>query len=349
MSRTPTVVRAGTLAMAILVTTLASGAGMTDPLSAAYAEARYEDARTALGQLVADEPDRPELQLWGQRLTTDPDRALELAVSQVRDRELPLAQRIHAALDGSAIALSRGDVEIAWGLLGPLLDVAPELVPGAVYLQAGRVGRLAGDPQRAREMLASVLPSDPSFLAARELLGRIGLENGNNELALRYFESAERHGGEDENPELLAGRWYALRLLGRDIEARELADQLEAKHAMTLAAMEVREERRRETEELSALADTLDTEAPEQLTKARANQYSVQLAAFRDRSLALQFVQRWQIDLPALRIERIADNLGQPVYKVQTGHFVSRAQARSEATRILRRHGLECFVAGDAN
>lgn len=349
MSRTLTVVRAGTLAMAGLVTALASGTGTPDPLSAAYAEARYDDARTALGQLVADEPDRPELQLWGQRLTTDPDRALELAVSQVRDRELPLAQRINAALDGSAIAISRGDVEIAWGLLGPLLDVAPELVPGAVYLQAGRVGRLAGDQQRAREMLASVLPSDPCFLAARELLGRIGLENGDNELALRYFESAERRGGEGENPELLAGRWYALRLLGRDVEARELADRLDSKYGMTLAAMEVREERRRETEELTALADTLDTRAPEQLTKASGNQYSVQLAAFRDRSLALQFVQRWQIDLPALRIERIADNLGQPVYKVQIGHFVSRARARSEATRIASRHGLECFVAGDAN
>ena len=40
----------------------------------------------------------------------------------------------------------------------------------AVSLLAGQAMRLAGERQRAREMLASVRPEDPSFAAARELL-----------------------------------------------------------------------------------------------------------------------------------------------------------------------------------
>ena len=103
-----------------------------------------------------------------------------------------MSQRVQAALDGASIALARGDIETAWSLLQPPLDIAPEEMPGEVYLLAGRIQRRAGNRQQAREMLASVRPDDPAFLAARTLLGRLGLEARDNELALRYFESAMR-------------------------------------------------------------------------------------------------------------------------------------------------------------
>ena len=310
-----------------------------------FRQGRYLDARQVMstepggdGAPVAD-------RIWRQRLQTEPDRAYELALDQVRDRELPTSLRVQAALDGANIELARRRPEAAWQLLQPLLEVEVDNLPGDVYLLAGRTLRLAGDRQRAREMLASVRPEDPAFASARELLGRIGLESGDSDLALRYFESAERHVEGAARADLLAGRWQALRLLGRDVEARDAAARLLREHPGSLAAMEVSDQRREERDELAALADTLDTAAPEQLAPSTTDRYAVQLAAFRDRSLALQFVARWQPEIPDLRVVSQFDELDQPIYKVHTGSFVSRAMARSEVQRIEREHGIAGFVA----
>ncbi|MBD3221582.1 hypothetical protein GF314_10100 [bacterium] len=323
-------------------------ATLLDEVAARAAAADYEGARELLATAPSDLQDDPGHALWRQRLAAEPEAAVDLARTQVRDRELTLEHRVQAALDGGSIALARGEIETAWQLLSPLLDVAPDRVPGAMYLLAGQVQHQAGNRHEARQMLASVRPGDPAFLPARTLLGRIGLEAGDNELALRYFESAVRREQAEPGPELLAGAWRALRLLGRDVEARDVARQLLAEHPASLAALEVRELQRRENEEIAAVTDSLDTDAPEVLDEVDPGQYTVQLAAFRDRSLALQFVQRWQVELPDLTIARELDDLGQPLYKVQTGRFVSHAQARTEVARLEREHGLEAFVAGGA-
>ncbi len=323
-------------------------ASLLDEVAARAAAADYDGARELLANAPSDLQGEPAHALWRQRLTDEPERAIDLARSQVRDRDLPLGHRVHAALDGASIALASGEIETAWQLLSPLIDIAPDRVPGAMYLLAGQVQRQAGRRHEARQMLASVRPRDPAFVSARTLLGRIGLESGDNELALRYFESAVRGEQATPEPELLGGAWRALRLLGRDVEARDVARQLLAEHPASLAALEVRELQRREDEEIAAVTDSLDTDAPETLDEVDPGQYTVQLAAFRDRSLALQFVQRWQVELPDLTIARELDDLGQPLYKVQTGRFVSHAQARTEVARLERENGLESFVAGGA-
>ena len=311
-----------------------------------FRRGRYAEAREVLNAEPSGSQAPASDRIWRQRLQTDPDRAYELALDQIRDRELPTPIRIQAALDGTANELARQRPEAAWQLLQPLLALETEGLPGELYLLAGQTLRLAGDRQRAREMLASVRPEDPAFAAARELLGRIGLEDGDSELALRYFESAQRHLEGPARSDLLAGRWQALRRLGRDVEARDTAAQLLRDFPASLGAMEVTDQRRREQDELSAFADTLDTAAPEILPESTTARYAVQLAAFRDRSLALQFVARWQPEIHDLRVVRVIGELDQPVYKVQTGSYVSRPLARTEVSRLQREHGLEGFVTG---
>jgi cell division septation protein DedD len=311
-----------------------------------FAAGRYDDAREALAASEEDDPDRLH---WGRLLAGDPARAGELALAVVRDRDAPAARRIAAGLDGAALALARLEPADAWQALEPLLALPDGALPGEFYVLAGRTQQLAGNPQRAREMLASVGPADPAFAAARELLGRIGLQQRDRELALRYFESATRHVAPAARPDLLAGQWHALRLLGRDVEAREVAATLAREHPTSLATLEVREGQRRAQEELAALADTTDTAAPQALPGEETGRYSVQLAAFRDRALALQFVSRWRPEIPDLQVVAAADDLGQPLYRVQTGRFVSRAQAQRELDRLTRRHGLEGFVAGSVD
>jgi tetratricopeptide (TPR) repeat protein len=340
---------AALLTLLLLCTTVGVAAdGTLDDVVASLADARYDDARAALDAWSAREPDAPELQLWGQRLTTDADRALELATSQARDRNLPSHQRVAAVVDGASIALAADDLVAAWSLIEPLVSQTNAILPGEVYLLAGQTLNQAGEPQRAREMLASVRTDDPHFPTARSLLGRIGLEVGDTDLALNYFESALRRVEDHSQPDLVAGRWRALQLLGRRDEAARVYDDLVGRFPTSLAAMEVRGHQRRDDEELASAIDTLGTTAPEVLEPRSAASYAVQLAAFRDRALALQFVQRWQAELADLRIEREDDELGQPVYKVRTGRFVSDAQARTEVARLRREHNLEGFVAGGA-
>ncbi len=311
-----------------------------------FAAGRYEEAREALAQVSEDGAQRRQ---WGRLLTSDPERAYELALATVRDREAPRELRIRASLDAAALSLARPAPEAAWQALQPLMALPDQDLPGEFFLLAGRTQHLVDNAQRAREMLASVRPDDPAFAAARELLGRIGLQQGDRELALRYFESAGRHVADGARPDLLAGQWQALRLMGRDVEAREVAAALAREHPASLANLEIREHLRREQEEFTVLADTLDTRAPETLDQPGGTRYTIQLAAFRDRTLALQFVARWQPEIPDLRVVQGADDLGQLIYRVQTGDFVSPAQARSELNRLAGRHGLEGFVAGSVD
>lgn len=338
------------LAVLLLCTTVGVAAdGTLADVVASLADARYDDARTALEAWATREPDAPELQLWGQRLADDPERAIELATSQARDRGLPSPQRIAAVLDGASIALAADDLEVAWSLIEPLVTQTDVPLPGEAYLLAGLTLNQAGDAQRAREMLASVRTDDPHFATARSLLGRIGLEVGDTDLALNYFETALRRVDDQAQPDLAAGRWRALQLLGRRDQAARAYDELVDRYPTSLAAMEVRGRQRQDDEELASAIDTLGTVAPEVLEPRSAGSYAVQLAAFRDRTLALQFVRRWQAEVADLRVEREDDELGQPIYKVRTGRFVSDAQARTEVARLKREHNLEGFVAGGAD
>ena len=114
-----------------------------------FRQGRYRDAREVMstepGGAAAPAADR----IWRQRLQAEPDRAYELALDQVRDRELATPLRVQAALDGANIELARRRPEAAWQLLQPLLEVEAQDLPGDIYLVAGRTLRLAGDRQRA--------------------------------------------------------------------------------------------------------------------------------------------------------------------------------------------------------
>jgi cell division septation protein DedD len=94
----------------------------------------------------------------------------------------------------------------------------------------------------------------------------------------------------------------------------------------------------------AGVGDTVDVDLDAPAAPQPADRYSVQLAAFRDRSLALAFVARWQRELPEIRVDTTTDERGQMLYKVRTGRFASPVQARTESERVQRRLGLEALV-----
>ena len=144
---------------------------------------------------------------------------------------------------------------------------------------------------------------------------------------------------------LAAGLWRAYRIAGDDQDAADLVADLRQRDPGSLALLEIRRLIQIENEELSARTDLEpENEIVTQVVDT-SGRYALQLGAFSDRGLALEFVKRYAGELPDLRIDKLLDQRGQFLYKVRTGVFVNPARARSEAKQLQRRLGIEVIVA----
>ncbi len=304
----------------------------------------YDQARIALA--AGGEGARPgEENLWRSRLATSPDEALEMLRGNLADSGLPASVAVRSALEAADILFGRGDFEALIQLLGPLVSAGENELPGAVYLPLGLAYRAGNNLQLAREMLASVRPSDPMFGLARFYLGDIALQQGDHALALRYFQAAEDGTSVPMLARIQAGRWQGLRAAGSNADAAQLVTMLQETAPGSLSLLEINRQLRQENEALAARqvttpVDTVSTRPPE-----REGRFSLQYGAFRDRGLALEFINRYQKQIPDLRIERELDERGQYLYKLRSGSFINPALARSEARQMKKRLGMDVIVA----
>ncbi len=304
---------------------------------------QYDDARESLN--AADEGVRPgEDILWRSRLTTNPDEALTLLNGSLTDKRLPPAVRIRMALEVADINAGRGDHRGVLDALLPLINDAETDLPGVVHLRAGLAMRGRGQLQQAREMLASVRPADPAFVLARYYLGDIGLEQKDTSLALRYFESAVKATDQAGANRLAGGMWRAYMTAGEDREAADLLDKLSAEDPGSLALLEIRRLVQVNSDERQARAAVAPADSVVTSVVDNTGRYALQLGAFSDRGLALEFVKRYTEQLPDLHIDKLRDQRGQFLYKVRTGDYVNPALARSEAKQLQRRLGIDVMM-----
>ena len=318
--------------------------GALDSVADLFQDARYGDALLSLEQ--GDEGLRAgEASLWQARLTDDPAEALLILREGLADRRLPEVVKTRMVLETADIEFGLGHYQSTLKALSPLLNNDQAVVPGEVYLKAGLSLRALGSLQKAREMLASVKPLDGAFLLARYYLGDIALEQNDAGLALRYFDSAVEGGGAGAVHRVAGGRWRALLDEGRDGDAAELEKRLSKDAPGSLAMLEIQRIQRSRQEELEAMTpvDPSDLETGDDA--ASRGRYALQLGAFSDRGLALEFMRRYRDQLPDLRIDEVRDERGQFLYKVRTGSFVNPALARTDAKRLARQLDIDVMVA----
>lgn len=317
---------------------------------------RYEQARQALQD--GDDASRPgEEVLWRSRLATDPAAALRELESGLEAGIAEDDVRLRVALEVADIQAGRGNHREVLDVLAPLLSGDVSDLPGAVYMRAALALRARGRLQQAREMLASIRPGDPEFVLARYYLGDIGLEQKDAALAKRYFEAAakasteasENAGASDPGISRLgAGLWRAYLASGQDQEAGDLVARLTAEDPGCLALLEIRRLIQAEADERDARAVEPEPEKvdrPQPVAAEGTGGFSLQLGAFSDRSLALDFLKRFQGELPDLRIDEVRDRRGQFLYKVRSGHFDDPAIARGQAEHQQDRLGIDIIVA----
>lgn len=309
-----------------------------------FRQGRYEEAREVL--ISGSEGLRAgEAILWEIQLAEDPGDALVLLRENLDDERLPGSVRTRMALEIANIEFGLGHYQSALKALSPLLNDNQGNLPGDVYLRAGLALRALGHQQEAREMLASVRPQDQAFLLARYYLGDIALDMKDSGLALRYFESASGTDGTTSHPRAAGGQWRAYLAEGRDQEAAELEQQLSREHPGSLAMLDIQRARQLQEEEFAAMVPVVDDVPADTEQEASRGRYALQLGAFSDRGLALEFMRRFQGQLPDLRIDEVRDHRGQFLYKVRTGAFVNPALARTEARRLADQLDMEVIVA----
>jgi hypothetical protein len=305
---------------------------------------RYDEARAALD--AGNQGSRPgEDALWRSRLATDPGVAVGLLAAALADGGGDAPVRIRLALEAAEIEAGRRDHQAALRHLAPLLGEDPATIPGPVHLRAGLSLRALGQLQQAREMLASVRPGDPAFVLARFFLGDIALEQNDPALARRYFAAARKAAGGEERDRLVAGEWRALMAEGEDGEAEDIYAELADRDPGSLALLEIRRLRQVAKEEQAARRAIAAADSVIARPVDRTGRYALQLGAFSDRALALEFQRRYLSQLPDLRIDKTRDERGQFLYKVRTGSFVNPARARTEAEQLARRLGIDVIVA----
>lgn len=339
----------GATAFFVITLTAIAYAASFDQILSLFEAGRYEEARTALSQV--DQETRPGEELfWRTRLATDPEQALAVLSSRLGDPRLPRSLRLSLTLDAATIEFGRRNFRDVLVHLEPLLQDTQQTPPGQAYLLAGLALRATNNPQRAREMLASVRPEDPAFSLARQHLGEISLELNDPALALRYFESASRGTENAHAVRTAAGRWRALQDAGRQDEADALLAEIRSQHEQSLAMLEINSFLNRERDDLAARTATAQAAAEQTIedqtvtVDAVEGRYAIQLGAFSDRGLALAFLQRYRGQVDDLHVDEVVDERGQFLYKVRAGAFVNPALARSEADRLGHRLDIDVYV-----
>ena len=137
---------------------------------------------------------------------------------------------------------------------------------------------------------------------------------------------------------MLAGEWDALRLAGQHEEAARIRDRLMDEYPQSLATMHLQERSTDSGAGPVLAAAGIDSQQIDETDPS--GRLTLQMAAFADRSRALAYFETWHDRLPELRIDEEAGDEGVPLYKVRTGQYASRGQARNAAEELRQAHGL---------
>ncbi len=317
---------------------LAGSAGqslaVSTELISAFSAGDYKSARDLLLTEEGNVSDS-DFKLLNFLVTSDPAQADVLLRTLGKGDEKTDPWQIRWALEVGDEAYARGNFELVLDILKPFDDSGAAKLPGAIFVRAGLACRALKRMQRAREMLASVKPQDPCFSLARYYLGDIALEQGDPELALRYFEGSSENGFGQSVSMSQAGKYEALLALGRNDEAEAMLVGNGKQHG-GLSWLNVGAK----PDFVPLPEDSVSTALPP-VSKAR---FCLQWAAFSDRALALNFVKHHQDEIPDLRIQTDSPASSTGLFYVRSGSFNNPVEARDRAKTLGAQLNMDVLI-----
>lgn len=279
----------------------------------------------------------PTLRWALARLTPDADRFDRLAASLAggRSAEDSLAQ---------AIVYARAREQFARGQYLSSLENLRSLPPSAsqrfseLPLFRAMAAQATGEIRSAREELARIERRDPQYGMAQLLLADLQLRSRDGDGALAHAEAVLRSDREELEPQAMHAKSQALRVLGRVEDAEEVQRDLRRRHPHSVEASWA-------AESTPAASKSIDPDpklVSENETPPQRTDFSLQLGAFHDRSLALRHAQRMIGKIEQLRVERDLEATP-PLYRVIGESFSTRTRAE-ERQVALRGEGIDSVI-----
>jgi cell division protein FtsN len=297
-----------------------------------FREGRYEEASDLMDSTSAP---GPQADWWRARLTADPARFQELALSVTQDAATAPELAHEVTLARAREHFAAGRYQSAEGLLRPLAE-ARDPFDSSARLWWGMSLQATGEARAASQALESIPEDAREFAVAQALLADLNLRAQRPRRAREHAESSL--GANASAGAIALGVLEQLARAGGDPDrSREVTGRLADDYPRSVELTWAR----------SAIPTAVADEPADDVVQAveadgSRRSFALQYGAFRDRALALRRIRQLEGEVADLRLE-VDREQSPPLYRVVGGSFGTRAQAERARDRLAGR-GIEAFI-----
>lgn len=195
-----------------------------------------------------------------------------------------------------------------------------------------------GDYDQADQLFSSITSSESEFSWALYYKAMIALRRGEYSNAAQMLENIDKI---YNDPSLLWAMYHATRISDPE-KSLKTADFIKSEYPISLACLAITS-----NSSLSAIEPATQP-LEEKGTLQTDGRFSIQFAAFFDRSNALTFNDSWQDIMPGLEIMDFSSKSGGTIYRLRLGSWKTRPDAESASDFYRNKYELESIVIDTA-
>ncbi len=198
---------------------------------------------------------------------------------------------------------------------------------------------LNGDYDTADELFSSISKSNPEFSWALYYKAMIALRRGERSKAEQILDNIDKI---YNDPSFLWALYHVTKLSDPN-KSLKTAEFILSEYPTSLACLAINTN--------TNLPDIPDTLQPleEAINIQTDGRFSIQFAAFYDRSNAITFISSWHDMIPGLEIESFNSDTGAMIYKLRLGSWKTRPDAESACEFYQNKFELESIVVDTAD
>jgi hypothetical protein len=196
-----------------------------------------------------------------------------------------------------------------------------------------------GDYDKADKLFSSIASSESEFSWALYYKAMIALRRGEHTKAAQILDNIDNI---YNYPSLLWAMYHATKLSDSD-KSLKTADFIKSEYPISLACLAIEQ-----NPSLSVIEPAMQP-LEEKIAFQTDGRFSIQFAAFFDRSNAITFSDSWQDIIPGLEIVSFNSNSGGMIYRLRLGSWKTRPDADSASDFYQRKYDLESIVIDTAD
>ncbi|MCP4145360.1 MAG: SPOR domain-containing protein [bacterium] len=293
-----------------------------DEVDTTFKTADYPVATALLDSLGIDGQTGVDHLYWRIRLESDPEELIFLFDESEK-------YFLNFPLFADFVNIEKCRLQLAYSNYSPE-DSPDNLSP---FLSAQHCYR-DGDYDKADKLFSSINNSESDFSWALYYKAMIALRRGEHSKAAQILENIDNI---YNYPSLLWAMYHATKLSDPD-KSIKTAEFINSEYPMSLSCLAI------ETNYSLSVIEPVIQPLEENITFQADGRFSIQFAAFFDRSNAITFNDSWQDIIPGLEIVSFNSNSGGMVYRLRLGSWKTRPDAESASDFYQNKYELESIV-----